>query len=289
MEDITTAAKKANAHSFIMQLAEQYETMLVDRGSRLSGGQKQRISIARAIVRDPMILLLDEATSAFDAQSERIVQETLERAAEGRTTIIIAHQLSTVRNADSISVFKDGKIVEEGTHNLLISIPNGPHKELVELQQITAKKTKKEEEEKDTDAIPIDMGAKPKSFSYTANASIDGTSFNGLTKEGMKAQTSTQELLVVRSSLTPVNGHSSCLVALVQFYRAPHGRFPRWLSRRSQFCSCSGTIRPRSPSGRLCWLLFPLVHFLEICFSSDFCNCPLNGCHRSFDLSRSVR
>ena len=184
LDEIIAAAKKANAHSFIMRLPEQYDTRLGDRGALLSGGQKQRISIARAIVRNPKILLLDEATSALDAQSERIVQEALERAAEGRTTVIIAHRLSTVRNADTISVFKDGVIVEEGTHDQLISNPNGEYKALVDLQQIKAEKVKDgKAEEKDPDAIPLDLGNRPKSFSHASNASVDATSLNGVTKE----------------------------------------------------------------------------------------------------------
>ncbi len=122
--------------------------MLGNRGALLRGGQKQRISIARAIVRDPKIVLLDEATSALDAHCERTEQEALERAAERRTTIIIAHRLSTLCNADAISVLKDGEIVEEGTHDQLTLIPNGAYRELLELQQIRAKKTNKEEDQK---------------------------------------------------------------------------------------------------------------------------------------------
>jgi ATP-binding cassette, subfamily B (MDR/TAP), member 1 len=135
-EEIIAAAKLSNAHGFITRLPEGYDTMLGERGALLSGGQKQRICIARAIVRNPKILLLDEATSALDAQSERIVQDSLERAAEGRTTILIAHRLSTVRNAETISVFKDGRIVESGGHEELILKPNGAYRKLVQLQDI---------------------------------------------------------------------------------------------------------------------------------------------------------
>jgi ABC-type multidrug transport system fused ATPase/permease subunit len=136
LEDVVAAAKLANAHVFITKLPEGYDTMLGERGALLSGGQKQRICIARAIVRNPKILLLDESTSALDAQSERIVQDALERAAEGRTTILIAHRLSTVRNADKISVFKDGVIVEGGRHDELMQRPEGAYRQLVELQEV---------------------------------------------------------------------------------------------------------------------------------------------------------
>lgn len=137
-EEIIEAAKKANAHDFIMKLPEKYDTMLGERGALLSGGQKQRVCIARALVRNPKILILDEATAALDAQSERTVQEALERAAAGRTTIIIAHRLSTVRNADVISVIDKGRIVETGTHSKLININNGAYRTLVEHQNVEA-------------------------------------------------------------------------------------------------------------------------------------------------------
>jgi ATP-binding cassette, subfamily B (MDR/TAP), member 1 len=133
-EEIVAAATLANAHSFICDLPEGYNTVLGERGALLSGGQKQRICIARAIVRNPKILLLDEATSALDAKAERSVQEALEQAAKGRTTLIIAHRLSTIRNANVISVFEEGGIVECGRHEELIQIPNGVYRGLLEQQ-----------------------------------------------------------------------------------------------------------------------------------------------------------
>ncbi|CAM4746652.1 unnamed protein product [Rotaria magnacalcarata] len=121
-EQIHQAAKMANAHDFIMALPNKYETLVGERGAALSGGQKQRIAIARALLRDPRILLLDEATSSLDNESEKIVQEALERASQNRTTLVIAHRLSTIRRADKIIVMQKGEIVEEGDHESLMNI-----------------------------------------------------------------------------------------------------------------------------------------------------------------------
>ena len=135
LEQVQEAAKIANAHEFIMQSEQGYETNVGDRGCRLSGGQRQRISIARAILKNPDILILDEATSALDTESERLVQEALERLMKTRTTIAIAHRLSTIKNADEICVLHEGRIVERGTHEALLEL-NGFYKKLNDMQQL---------------------------------------------------------------------------------------------------------------------------------------------------------
>jgi ABC-type multidrug transport system fused ATPase/permease subunit len=134
-EDIARVAEMANAHEFICALPEGYDTVVGPRGTKLSGGQRQRIAIARAILANPRILLLDEATSALDSESERQVNEALERLMYGRTSLVIAHRLSTVRHADKILVFNHGKIVESGTHEQLLA-QDGTYKLLVETQLV---------------------------------------------------------------------------------------------------------------------------------------------------------
>ncbi|MBQ9591330.1 MAG: ABC transporter ATP-binding protein [Paludibacteraceae bacterium] len=135
MEDVVNAAKIANAHDFIMATPDGYDTNIGDRGGKLSGGQRQRISIARAILKNPTILILDEATSALDTESEKLVQEAVNNLMKNRTSIVVAHRLSTITNADIICVLNEGQIVEQGKHNELIAL-NGYYKRLCDMQQL---------------------------------------------------------------------------------------------------------------------------------------------------------
>ena len=135
MDQVIAAAKIANAHDFIMETPDGYNTNIGDRGGKLSGGQRQRVSIARAILKNPPILILDEATSALDTESERLVQEALEHLMKTRTTIAIAHRLSTIKNADEICVMLEGEIVERGTHDELLAM-NGYYKRLNDMQTL---------------------------------------------------------------------------------------------------------------------------------------------------------
>ena len=135
MEQVVEAAKVANAHEFIMEKEEGYQTNIGDRGVKLSGGQRQRLSIARAILKNPPILILDEATASLDTESERIVQEALDHLMSTRTTIAIAHRLSTIKNADEIIVMKEGRIVERGRHDELLAL-DGYYKKLHDMQAL---------------------------------------------------------------------------------------------------------------------------------------------------------
>ena len=132
--EIESAARRANAHDFILQFPEGYQTLVGERGIKVSGGQRQRIAIARALLKDPSILILDEATSALDAESERLVQQALEELMKGRTCFVIAHRLSTIRSADTIVMLKDGAVFESGSHDELMNIPDGSYRRMVDLQ-----------------------------------------------------------------------------------------------------------------------------------------------------------
>jgi ABC-type multidrug transport system fused ATPase/permease subunit len=133
-QEIIDAALQANAWDFIQSFPEKLDTIVGERGVQLSGGQRQRIAIARAVLKNPKILILDEATSSLDSESEKLVQEALEKLMLGRTSVVIAHRLATVRNADRIIVLESGRIVEQGTHSELILNENGLYKTLTELQ-----------------------------------------------------------------------------------------------------------------------------------------------------------
>ena len=133
MEEIVAAAKKANAHDFIMALPQGYATDIGQRGVKLSGGQKQRLSIARVFLKDPPVIIFDEATSALDNESEKAIKDSLERLTNNRTTLVIAHRLSTVRNAQRIFVLTDSGIDEQGTHEALIAL-DGTYANLYNMQ-----------------------------------------------------------------------------------------------------------------------------------------------------------
>ncbi len=133
-EELMSAARTSNSLDFIMSFPEGFDTIVGERGIKLSGGQRQRIAIARAVLRNPDVLILDEATSSLDAESEKLVQEALDRLLEGRTAIIIAHRLATIRNVDCIYVLEDGKIVEKGTHDELSVLDEGLYAALARLQ-----------------------------------------------------------------------------------------------------------------------------------------------------------
>jgi ABC-type multidrug transport system fused ATPase/permease subunit len=133
-EEVMEAAKQANAYDFIMSFPDRFETLVGDRGIQLSGGQRQRVAIARAVLKNPSILILDEATSSLDSESERLVQEALDKLMIGRTSIVIAHRLSTIRNADKIIVLQKGEVLEMGTHQELINNEDGLYNKLSKLQ-----------------------------------------------------------------------------------------------------------------------------------------------------------
>jgi ABC-type multidrug transport system fused ATPase/permease subunit len=133
-EEVIEAAKQANAYEFIMSFPDRFETLVGDRGIQLSGGQRQRVAIARAVLKNPSILILDEATSSLDSESERLVQEALDKLMIGRTSIVIAHRLSTIRNADKIIVLQKGEVLEMGTHQELIGNEDGLYYKLSKLQ-----------------------------------------------------------------------------------------------------------------------------------------------------------
>lgn len=188
---IEEAAKKANAHDFIMALPQGYDTPVGERGFLISGGQKQRVAIARAIVSDPRILLLDEATSALDTKSEGVVQKALDAAAVGRTTIVIAHRLSTIRDADNIVVMKEGRIVEQGTHSDLLET-NGAYAALVAAQRL--QKSQEPEPSDDEKAAAATEAELDKSASRQSAASTRNSIDPADERPGLARNTSTKSV-----------------------------------------------------------------------------------------------
>lgn len=173
-EDIERAAKGANAHDFISKLPLKYDTVLGERGAQLSGGQKQRLAIARALIKNPPILLLDEATSALDTQSEKTVQEALDKAGKGRTTVVIAHRLSTIRNATKIAAFRMGQVVELGNHDQLMELKGVYHK-LVTTQSGEEEKDKEDLDPVNCDDVPVHVVEKPRAHSIVSIKSFKET------------------------------------------------------------------------------------------------------------------
>ncbi|KAK9675524.1 hypothetical protein RND81_11G012600 [Saponaria officinalis] len=174
-EEIRAAAELANAAKFIDKLPQGLDTLVGEHGTQLSGGQKQRVAIARAILKDPRILLLDEATSALDAESERIVQEALDRIMVNRTTVIVAHRLSTVRSADMIAVIHQGKVVEKGSHSKLLEDPEGAFSQLIRLQEMR-KESEEADDVKDTSRQSSQKGSFLRSLSRGSSGSRNSLS-----------------------------------------------------------------------------------------------------------------
>lgn len=193
-ELVKKACIDANAHDFIMKLPDGYDTNVGERGMLLSGGQKQRVAIARAIVSDPKILLLDEATSALDTQSEGIVQDALDKAAQGRTTITIAHRLSTIKDADMILVMGGGEILEAGNHNSLLADTNGAYSQLVSNQKFTQVTAVSPGLESPDDEMMLKRSESPKSEKFPGlNRATTGRSLASAVMDEVQARRAEEE------------------------------------------------------------------------------------------------
>ncbi|KAK4292716.1 hypothetical protein Pmani_034533 [Petrolisthes manimaculis] len=205
--DIQEAAKEANAHTFITGLPKQYETEVGDLGAQLSGGQKQRIAIARALVRQPRLLLLDEATSALDNQSEAIVQQALDKVRQGRTTVVVAHRLSTIRTADKIVAFDKGKVVEEGTHDELMSL-GGLYHGLVNAQLTDEEQhSNQQTQHNQVEDTPQDIAAPPPPQDQTLAVDVEDEAMLRVTQEISDGELESVPSLNV--NLTPTNSTTS--------------------------------------------------------------------------------
>ncbi|KAL0371083.1 UNVERIFIED_CONTAM: ABC transporter B family member 11 [Sesamum angustifolium] len=202
LEEIKAAAEHANAAKFIDQLPQGLNTMVGVNGTQLSGGQKQRIALARAILKDPRILLLDEATSALDAESERTVQEALDRVMISRTTIVVAHRLSTVKNADSIAVIHQGKIVEKGSHSELTRNPDGAYSQLIQLQEFN-----KESVSAGNDKVATERTSSLRSISQGSSGTGNSSHHSFTTSAGLLTAANVVEKVYRESQTPPSSQH----------------------------------------------------------------------------------
>ncbi|XP_031111349.1 ABC transporter B family member 4-like [Ipomoea triloba] len=221
IEEIKAATELSNAAKFIDKLPQGLDTMVGEHGTQLSGGQKQRVAIARAILKDPRILLLDEATSALDAESERVVQEALDRIMVNRTTIIVAHRLSTVRNADMIAVIHRGKMVEKGTHSELLRDPEGAYSQLVHLQETnkdTEQLGRQSSQKASTSLRSISRGSSGIGNSSRHSFSV---SFGVPTGLGVSETTSITDVGVVGSEKDSENPHQKVQIRRLAYLNKP--------------------------------------------------------------------
>ncbi|XP_039141978.1 putative multidrug resistance protein [Dioscorea cayenensis subsp. rotundata] len=209
MDEVVAAAKASNAHNFISQLPQGYDTHVGERGVQISGGQKQRIAIARALIKSPKILLLDEATSALDSKSERIVQEALDKASLGRTTIIITHRLSTIHNANIIVVVEAGKVIEAGNHDKLIENKNGLYSKFIHLQQ--SSKTSK--------VVEVNTSTSMHACIISNKHDSNNWSMSRLNFEGLMSSNEQQEDQSEKSQMKP---------PATSFYRLLMMNMPEW-------------------------------------------------------------
>ncbi|XP_031402316.1 ABC transporter B family member 15-like isoform X2 [Punica granatum] len=207
IQEVMEAARASNAHDFISQLPQGYDTEVGERGVQISGGQKQRIAIARAIIKSPRILLLDEATSALDSESEQVVQEALDKASIGCTTLVIAHRLSTIRNADLIAVVQSGQVVEVGPHKELIQNPNGNYTALINLQEMEKEET-------------IDKN-KSVAITYNSSSILPVDHLNS-------TSSSTRSIRAAQSSLTPEDSFEDKKFPVPSFRRIIALNIPEW-------------------------------------------------------------
>ncbi|KAK6266953.1 hypothetical protein QUC31_017790 [Theobroma cacao] len=227
MEEVVEAAKASNAHNFICQLPQGYDTQVGERGVQMSGGQKQRIAIARAIIKAPQILLLDEATSALDAESERVVQEAIDQAAIGRTSIIIAHRLSTIRNADLIAVVQNGQVLETGSHDALIENENGHYTSLVHLQQ-----TEKER-------FPEEVNSNSSTYASSLISNVDTNSTSSRRLSLVSRSSSANSFIQNRVSLARESAVENQKLPMPSFRRLLALNLPEW---RQAILGCLSAI-----------------------------------------------